>query len=68
MIKCCPKCGSENVKFSVYDGAPIVTCSDCGYDESSDLEVYPEERSTQREKSKHSPYKKGGHKRTTAQR
>ncbi|MBI4440172.1 hypothetical protein HY638_04335 [Candidatus Woesearchaeota archaeon] len=68
MKQTCPKCGSSNITFSVYDGAQIVTCNECSYDESQDLEVYPEERGTQREKARQSPYKRGGHSRSAGKR
>ena len=56
----CPKCKSGNVEVSEYMGVKCIICNDCGYDESQQYEVYPEEKGSQKEKSRHSPYKAGG--------
>ena len=59
----CPKCKKQAVKVD-YMGSKCIVCDNCGYDECKDLEVYPEEKSNQREKGKFSPYKAGGPKRS----
>jgi len=56
----CPKCHSSKIKFIDYLGAKCLVCSECGYDESDDLEASPSERKSQREKGRYSPYKAGG--------
>lgn len=30
-LKCCPKCGSENVTDEQHGGSVLVTCNDCGF-------------------------------------
>ena len=60
----CPKCGSENIKIVDYMGAKVIVCKKCGYDETEELAIVPEQRETQREKTRYSPYRKGGGKRT----
>ncbi len=64
-MKECPKCGSGNVKVVKVGSSEFLVCENCGYDESEHvLEVYPEEKSSQKAKSRHSPYKAGGSQRT----
>ncbi|MBW2996579.1 hypothetical protein KY332_04750 [Candidatus Woesearchaeota archaeon] len=63
-MKKCPKCGSTNTKTVEFMGAKVHFCKDCGYDERDELSVVPEQRTSQREKTRHSPYKAGGGKRT----
>ena len=60
----CPKCRSKNVKIVDYLGIKCIICKDCGFDETNQYEVYPQEKVSQKEKSKFTPYKTGGHKRT----
>jgi Zn ribbon nucleic-acid-binding protein len=60
----CPKCGSKNIKFYSYLGIKTIKCSNCGFDESSAYEVYPEQKTSQKAKGKYSPYKTGGSQRT----
>jgi len=62
MKKKCPKCGSFNVAIHKED-IEFLTCKSCGYDELEE-EAYPEQRSSQREKGRYSPYKAGGKGRT----
>lgn len=62
--KKCPKCGSDKIKIIDYMGAKCVVCSNCGYDESAIYEVYPEQKKSQKEKARYSPYKTGGKART----
>ena len=65
-MKPCPKCHKET-EILEEDGATYAVCKHCGYDEREAYdEAYPEQRGTQREKGKHSPYKQGGHGRTQA--
>ena len=60
--KTCPKCRSKNIKIVENNDIEFVKCSNCGYDESL-YEITPTQRSTQREKSKYTPYTTGGSKR-----
>ena len=63
-MKSCPKCNSKNVDLVSYMNIKCIKCNNCGYDESKQYEVYPEEKKSQKEKGKYTPYKVGGHKRT----
>ena len=56
MYKKCPKCKSL---VHVEDKLSFIECK-CGYDELGEDEVFPEQRTSQREKGKYSPYKTGG--------
>lgn len=60
----CPKCGSKNIKLQSYMGVKVIKCYDCGFDESSFYEVYPEQKTSQKAKGKYAVYKAGGHRRT----
>ena len=62
--KNCPKCKSTNIKVINYLGIKCIICKNCGYDESKQYDVFPEKKSSQREKGRYSPYKTGGFKRT----
>ena len=62
--KICPKCKSNKVKVIDYLGIKCVICKNCGYDESNQYEVFPEDKISQKEKARYSPYKTGGFKRT----
>ena len=62
--KICPKCKSSNAKIIDYMGVRCVVCRKCGYDESKQYEVFPEEKKSQKEKGIYTPYKAGGFKRT----
>ena len=64
MTQKCPKCKSENIKLIDYLGTEIIKCNDCGFDESKQLDVFPEQRETQREKKRYTLYKSGGKGRT----
>jgi Zn ribbon nucleic-acid-binding protein len=64
MHKKCPKCKSDNTKLIDYLGTKTLKCGDCGFDESKELDVFPEQRETQREKGRYTPYKSGGKART----
>jgi ribosome-binding protein aMBF1 (putative translation factor) len=55
----CPKCGSDNIKIVDYMNSKIKVCKDCNYDERDELEEVPDQRNTQREKRKFSPYRSG---------
>ena len=61
----CPKCGSKEVEIKKVMKSNLLMCLKCGFDESEMLEVYAESRSTQSGKTKFTPYKKGGGKRST---
>ena len=60
----CPKCGSKNIKLINYLGIKTIKCSNCGFDESSAYEVYPEQKTSQKAKGKYNIYKTGGSRRT----
>ena len=63
-MKKCPKCGSANIKFTSYLGIKTIKCDNCGFDESSIYEVYPEQKTSQKAKGRYTIYKKGGSQRT----
>ena len=63
-MKKCPKSGSENIKIGEYIGSEVLKCNDCGFDESKELDVFPEEKVSQKAKESYSPYKAGGSKRS----
>jgi len=55
----CPKCGSDNIELNFYEGAKCVTCNDCGYDSRDEVDVFPEEKTNQKEKGRYCKYKAG---------
>jgi len=59
----CPKCGSDKVKLVDYVGARCIVCSNCGYDETTVYDVYPSQKTSQKQKGRFTPYKVGGGKR-----
>ncbi len=63
-MKKCPKCGSSDVKLVKYLGINIIKCNNCGFDESSQYDVYPEQKTSQEAKGKYNVYKTGGARRT----
>jgi transcription initiation factor TFIIIB Brf1 subunit/transcription initiation factor TFIIB len=60
----CPECGSADIFVLAYRGTTCVVCGNCGFDERDEIDVYPEQRVSQREKSRYTPYKKGGGRRS----
>ena len=60
----CPKCSSYNVEPYIYQSIEVIKCSDCGFDESSDYDLVPEEKASQKAKGRYTPYKAGGSQRT----
>ena len=60
----CPKCGSKNVETMDYIGKECIMCKECGFDECSLYDVYPEQRTSKGSKVKQTPYKRGGPRRT----
>lgn len=62
--KSCPKCKSDKIKIVSYMGIKCIICSKCGFDESLEYEVYPEEKKSQKAKGRYNVYKAGGPKRT----
>lgn len=60
----CPKCNSENIKVVDYLGIKCLVCNNCGFDERYYYEIYPEQRTSQKEKGRFNPYKAGGKRRT----
>lgn len=63
-MKKCSKCNSKNIKLYNYLGIKTIKCNNCGFDESSVYEVYPEQKTSQKAKGKYAIYKKGGSLRT----
>ena len=63
-MKKCPKCNSTEIKISNYLGIQTVKGNNCGFDESSVYEVYPEQKTSQKAKGRYTIYKKGGSLRT----
>lgn len=63
----CPKCKSSKIKTINYMGVKCVVCSNCGFDESKQYDVFPEEKKSQKAKGKYTPYKVGGFNRTKKQ-
>jgi hypothetical protein len=61
--KVCSKCKSSNVKVIDYMGAKCIVCSSCGFDESKQYDVFPEDKKSQKAKGSYTPYKSGGFKR-----
>ena len=59
----CPKCNSSKVKTVEYLGVKCIKCDNCGYNESQQYEVYPEEKTSQKAKGRYTPYKAGGSRR-----
>ena len=56
----CPKCGSYNVEPYLYQSVEIIKCDDCGFDEGTEFEQLPTEKTSQKAKGKYTPYKAGG--------
>jgi hypothetical protein len=54
----CEKCNSIKVRPYKYGDVNCYECSNCGYDSCDDVE-FPEEKTSQREKGRYSPYKSG---------
>ena len=64
MKNICPKCKSNNIKIVDYLGTKCIICKACNYDATNQYDVYPEQKTSQKEKGRHTPYKTGGHKRS----
>lgn len=56
----CPRCRSANIRIVDYLGMSCIICNDCNYDERQQYDLYPEEKTSQREKGRFTPYKVGG--------
>jgi len=65
--KICPKCSSINIKIINYMGIKSIVCDNCGFDESKQYEVFPEDKKSQKAKGRYTPYKVGGFKRVRKQ-
>ncbi len=63
-MKKCPKCGSASIKLYNYLGVKAVKCNNCGFDEATVYEVFPEQKTSQKAKGRYSVYKTGGPRRT----
>jgi late competence protein required for DNA uptake (superfamily II DNA/RNA helicase) len=61
--KLCPKCKSRNIDLISYIDIKCIVCKNCGFDESKQYDVFPEEKVSQKEKGRYTPYKSGGFKR-----
>ena len=59
----CPKCSSYNIEPYLYQSAEVIKCNDCGFDEGSEFEQFPAEKTSQKAKGKYSVYKTGGSRR-----
>lgn len=55
----CPKCKSPVVITLEHEGITYLQCRICHYDELEE-DLADQSRSSQREKGKYTPYKKGG--------
>ena len=62
--KSCPKCKSDKIKIISYIGVKCIVCNNCGFDESSQYEVFGEEKKSQKAKGNYAPYKSGGYQRS----
>lgn len=62
-MKKCPMCSSLKVK-TVDEDLGFIKCQNCGFDELKDFSDFPAGRKSQREKTKFTPYKTGGPKRS----
>ena len=56
----CPRCYSDKIRLVGYMDFKCIVCNNCGFDERSYYEVYPEEKGSQKEKGRFNPYKIGG--------
>ena len=65
--KLCPKCKSSDIKVISYMDIKCVVCKNCGFDETMQYDVFPEEKVSQKEKGGYSRYKTGGPRRTKKQ-
>ena len=55
----CPKCRSKDIQKTTAEDVEFIKCSSCGYDETL-YEVTASQRTSQREKTRYTPYKVGG--------
>ena len=55
----CPRCNSTKIKRYKYINTDCYQCLNCGYDTCSDVGSFPEQRTSQKEKGRYSPYKAG---------
>jgi len=62
----CPKCASANIIIEEYMGAQCIICNNCNYNQTAELDIYAENKISQKQKGRHTPYKTGGGKRTTS--
>jgi len=67
-VNTCPQCHSENIKKVDHMGISCTVCNNCGYDEKNLYEVYPEQKTNQKEKGRYTPYKAGGRRRAEKSR
>lgn len=64
MNKKCPHCDSEDIQIVEYMDIKCVVCNHCGFDERKEYDVYPEDKSNQKEKGRYNVYQTGGSRRT----
>ena len=55
----CPQCNSPKVRRYKKEGKDCIECSECYYDSCEEDSVTADQRNSQREKTRHSPYKSG---------
>jgi Zn ribbon nucleic-acid-binding protein len=60
----CPKCHSDKIKLEDYMGVECIICNDCNYNQIDELNIIAEDKVSQKEKGRYTPYKTGGGKRT----
>lgn len=63
-MKKCPKCSSFDIEPYLYQSTEVIKCNNCGFDEGSSYDVFPEENRSQKAKGKYNIYKTGGSRRT----
>lgn len=59
----CPKCGSEKVEQFLYMKTPCVRCHACGFDESEEYDIVPEQKG----QKNRAHYRSGGGQRSQKQ-
>ena len=60
MLKC-PECSSEEIEIKDVEGSKCIICKKCSYNEAKQLDVFPEDNKSQKEKGRYNVYKTGGH-------
>lgn len=55
----CPRCKSTNVKIINYLGTTAMFCNQCSYDERSEFDESPQQKTSQKAKGGYAKYKTG---------